>query len=326
MRLLNEQHWERMVDTQNGTDEEVDWSHISETVEIPLYYLHLLESRLDWRKLHFKAYMYTHLLEEFPHRIDWSLFCRTQTLDSSVYDRFTDVLDWEGVSCYQHMTESMIRKYADRLHWPHLCSQQIITEDILRDFHQYVDWECSDIYWRPLSSEFLHQFANKIDWKNVSIYQSLGDSDLEEFADRLYWTTIAWNRLLQNRDNSDSYVRDTADIFLKRHITHLNMETLSRLYPFRAPLLEWLLENHPSRPVWSVILEKTPIVPDKIVDRLCVDGHLEVTEATVPHWRRRKAINYLKNRWCERAYRPGDGVMYQKVKTQFHERVSLTIG
>ena len=52
--------------------------------------------------------------------------------------------------------------------------------------------------YEQLSSEFIREFADKLDWRLISQYQNLDSEIIEEFADRVDWFAI-----FMNQDNID---------------------------------------------------------------------------------------------------------------------------
>jgi hypothetical protein len=60
-----------------------------------------------------------------------------------------------------------------------------------------VDWYNVSHY-QTLSEGFIREFQNKVDWYNVSYYQTLSEGFIREFQTKVHWNWISQNKNISN--------------------------------------------------------------------------------------------------------------------------------
>ena len=63
-------------------------------------------------------------------------------------------------------------------------SRENLTEDFIREFADKVNWYYISLY-QHLSEDFIREFANRVNWNAVSANQRLSEDFIREFKDKV---------------------------------------------------------------------------------------------------------------------------------------------
>lgn len=104
--------------------------------------------------------------------------------------RFDKYLNWDLLSKYYDFNIDLLRMYFHRVNWYYILDRSKISEDVLREFAFSFSAECWSVISEKqiLSESFIHEFADKVDWTNIALYQSVSGkflSDHVSFAPQL---------------------------------------------------------------------------------------------------------------------------------------------
>ena len=95
--------------------------------------------------------------------------------------KFGRFLDWNLLSANYDFSIDMLRIYFHRVNWAMILRRIVFPEDFLREmassFGEY--WDIVSKH-QKLSESFIHDFANKVDWENIMLYQNVSGRFLEE--------------------------------------------------------------------------------------------------------------------------------------------------
>jgi hypothetical protein len=107
-------------------------------------------------------------------------------------------------------------------------------------------WEISR--YQSLSESFMERHADRLDWSGISRYQSLSEPFMKRHADRLNWWEISHSQSLsepfmeRNADRLDwweiSRHQSLSEEFIERNADHLDWRRISRHQPLSEPFME----------------------------------------------------------------------------------------
>lgn len=111
-------------------------------------------------------------------------------LNDKIIMRFDRYLNWELLSKHYDFNIDLLRIYFHRVNWHILLERCQFDESILREFASYFPPECWSIISEKqiLSESFIHDFADKVDWTDIALYQAVSGkflSDHVSFAPEL---------------------------------------------------------------------------------------------------------------------------------------------
>ncbi len=89
------------------------------------------------------------------------------------YDRY---LNWDLLSRHYNFSVDLLRIYQHRVKWPILLGRNSFEEKFLREMApNFSTQECWSIVSEKqnLSEYFIHEFADKVDWENIALYQNV---------------------------------------------------------------------------------------------------------------------------------------------------------
>jgi len=103
-------------------------------------------------------------------------------LTDQFVQRFDRYVNWPLLSLNYglDMPVDMIRIYQHRLIWTTLLRVRLFTESLLREFSPNFDSDCWEVLskYQRLSEDFIHDYADKVDWGFVEKYQTVSQSFL----------------------------------------------------------------------------------------------------------------------------------------------------
>lgn len=119
--------------------------------------------------------------------------CRYQNLSEEFIDLYGIFINWPSLSRNQYLTEDMMKKYCDKLDWVEILTFQNLSEEFLTNFviprGFDVDWTliCNH---QNLSEKFIKEHTKLVDWYEISVTQSLSKEFIIEFARKLNFGNI----------------------------------------------------------------------------------------------------------------------------------------
>lgn len=103
-------------------------------------------------------------------------------LNDRIIMRFDRYIDFELLSKHYEFPLYMLRIYQHRVKWPYIVRRQKLPENILREMVVNFDddtWGLISKYYN-LSETFIHDFADKVDWENIILFQTVSRDFLKE--------------------------------------------------------------------------------------------------------------------------------------------------
>ena len=105
--------------------------------------------------------------------------------------RFDRYLNWDLLSKHYDFNIDLLRIYFHRVNWYHIVNRCKLNETVLREFAFSFSPECWSLISQNqiLSESFIHDFADKVDWTNIALYQRVSGkflSDHVTFAPQLH--------------------------------------------------------------------------------------------------------------------------------------------
>ena len=76
---------------------------------------------------------------------------------------------------------------------------------ITKKFLNILDWKYISIH-QTLSESLIEKFANRVNWDNISIYQTLSEAFIEKFANQVHWENVSRYQML-----SESFIEKFAN-------------------------------------------------------------------------------------------------------------------
>lgn len=89
------------------------------------------------------------------------------------YDRY---LNWDLLSGHYSFSVDLLRIYQHRVNWSILLGRNSFDENLLREMApNFSTQKCWSIVCekQKLSESFIHEFADKVDWENIALYQKV---------------------------------------------------------------------------------------------------------------------------------------------------------
>lgn len=104
-------------------------------------------------------------------------------MTDAIIKKFDRFLNWELLSKHYDFSMDMLRIYQHRVDWSLVLKRIKFPEDFLREMSINFNncWSIISQY-QTLSEQFIHDFANYVNWEDILLYQSLsGKFFLEHF-------------------------------------------------------------------------------------------------------------------------------------------------
>jgi hypothetical protein len=94
-------------------------------------------------------------------------------LNDKIVMRFDRYINWDLLSKHYDFSIDLLRIYFHRVNWSILVQRRQFSEDVLREFSSQFSPECWSIISEKqiLSESFIHDFADRVDWVNIALYQ-----------------------------------------------------------------------------------------------------------------------------------------------------------
>lgn len=163
---------------------------------------------LELNEVVFNQALSDDFLREFADELDWSRASGRQTLSPAILRDFGERIDWKAWSAQPSVDDAMLEAFADKTHWPSVdCTNR--GEAFLRRHADALPWSGIrgvSANRLPLSSEFLRDFGERLNWAEWSRYGAISDAQLEEFSGRIHWASFS-----QNGHITDAQIRKYAD-------------------------------------------------------------------------------------------------------------------
>lgn len=118
--------------------------------------------------------------------------------------KFSKYLDWTLLSAHYSFSLDMLRSYQHRVNWSILLTKYKFPEHFLREMASYYFKDCWHIIPRhqTLSESFIHDYADKLDWEDVLLYQTHVSSKFLHDHSSFVGSTVI-DRYESRRDLSD---------------------------------------------------------------------------------------------------------------------------
>ena len=113
---------------------------------------------------------------------------------------------------------------ADWIDWTQISIEPRLSENFIREFAEYVDWGEISSYQRHLSDDFIREFSNYIDWEQYCRTGDVPQIIIREFPDEVYWD------LISHAAPSEDLIRD----FQHR----VDWESISSCQPLSVPFIK----------------------------------------------------------------------------------------
>ena len=162
--------------------------------------LHCNLDRDRWEFVQTRFSLPMSVLKKKRDEINWSHV-------SSEYEKFIDkdvielkdYVDFNAVVMWsRNVTEKCIRKLADRIDFHVLSQDRDMSFEFMEDFRDQMDWKEvleRRIRKRRIDDEFLVKFSGCVDWEILSRYWNFSDEQLDKYKDLLDWRTLSvWHK------------------------------------------------------------------------------------------------------------------------------------
>lgn len=128
-------------------------------------------------------------------------------LTDEVINSQGSVVDWNFLSEHYDFSLDMLRKYQQRVNWCHILRRLKLSEGFLREMTTNFDgcWSTVSMY-QTLSLEFIHDFAHKVDWDLIILYQNVPTDFLKSHVE--FMSTHEECLTFRHSDNNDTDVED----------------------------------------------------------------------------------------------------------------------
>lgn len=111
-------------------------------------------------------------------------------LNDAFVMKFSMYLNWKLLSKNYEFSTDMLRMFQHRVYWPVLLKRQKLNESLLREMVPNFDndsWTIISRY-QVLSESFISDFASKLDWEYIIMYQSVTGRFLRDYYK--YYTPV----------------------------------------------------------------------------------------------------------------------------------------
>lgn len=146
----------------------------------------------SWQKLTQDA------IEEFTNYVVWEkIFCH-QTLSNNFIRKHIDKIndyDWESICNFQNLDEQFLKEYKEHIVWhtiiiKHPDIPETFFED--KEIKSYIKMQ--QLTQRPLSEDFIRRHKDEFNaqsWYSISIFSKLSEKFMDEFANYLDWEQLS---------------------------------------------------------------------------------------------------------------------------------------
>jgi len=131
-------------------------------------------------------------LEKYEDILDWVMISTHQSLSEAMIEKFEKKVNWVLLSSFTLMSESFLAKHRNDICWsviPSIHTGQVLSEKFIRDFANFLNWDNISTFC-PLSESFIDVYSDKVNWKNISAYQTLSSSFIKKHVDDVDWELI----------------------------------------------------------------------------------------------------------------------------------------
>lgn len=96
--------------------------------------------------------------------------------------KFSRYLNWNDLSKYYDFSDYMLLMYQHRILWALVLKRQRLNETMLREMALNFDSDawCVLSQYQVLSESFIADFADKVDWDNIILYQNVSNQFLRD--------------------------------------------------------------------------------------------------------------------------------------------------
>lgn len=250
------------IDIIRKYENKIDWKNLSQSFKVTLEFIEEFKNKINWSSLSENTSLSIDMIEKYNDLLDWTnltLFSNhwdyyDKIKDSPIFNdgilwKYRDKIVWDliGPSFYKEkmtmLSESdhveFLRKYKTFLNWK-FTSRFIgfFTTKEFEEFQDYIDIGTA-VYYTKLPEWFILKNLGKLtpdNWNQISFHQTLTESFIRSFEDRVDWNSISFKQTL-----SESFIRDYKD--------RVDWSSIS----FRQKLSEPFIREFASRVNWSYI-------------------------------------------------------------------------
>lgn len=115
----------------------------------------------------------------------WTLLSReAKEPDGVINDNFVlkyaKYLDWDLLSQHYNFSIDLLRSCMHKVNWSYLVKRMKFDETFLREAQSNFSEECWSLIsqYQALSEPFIHDFADKVVWDNIVLYQNVSGAFL----------------------------------------------------------------------------------------------------------------------------------------------------
>jgi len=118
------------------------------------------------------------------------------------------IFDLEFKYNYPSKYRQTVKKwYKSVLYWRDILKRYVnnFSEEFIREYADYIDWEQVSMH-VTLSEDFIREFQDKVKWGPICHNQKLSEDFIREFKDKVNWSQIAHHQTL-----SEDFIREFQD-------------------------------------------------------------------------------------------------------------------
>ena len=134
-------------------------------------------------------------LRLFAGRLNWITVMLNIPLDEELYESIPQ-REWDLVFGLRGLSEPLLERLIERdvlkshYHWCHVTRVQVLSEAFMRRHASDVEWSYVARKQFNLSVEFLEEFADRLNWVDVYLYQTKAITENPDFASRNEWRRL----------------------------------------------------------------------------------------------------------------------------------------
>lgn len=198
----------------------------------------------DWHSLSSKT-LDDDFIIDFKDKISW-MVVSYNSLSKRVINECKDYLNWYLLSFSMPIDIEYIKEIKDNINWNAFSRRDDITDDIIDEFYNYLDWNIISEYYDNIDEDFIRVYQHFVDWEMISFRCRMSEDFIEEFSDKVIWTTIARKRLSEQ--------------FIKKHYEKLSSSSFL------------FIVNEVSESFLSSILTPNLLFKQRLSDKFIIDN------------------------------------------------------
>lgn len=247
--------------------------------------------KLSWRMQQF-------IKTPWKSRLRAQRISAQEILSEEFMDKYNGYLFWEDLCQHQEMSEKFIEDHINRIYPIPLLNRGLIGESFIRKYAFDINWKTISNSYAHLSTEFLREFKDRIDWNRYFNYHVPTEKFIEEFKDVVPWSYVpgrvkmSENFIRRHRLEMEKYYafwtnicehQDLSEEFIEEFAEKVDWKAVS----YKQKLSKEMMHKYADKLEWRYIIS------NQNIDQKFVEEHIDYILPLSP-WQWTDMIKHIK--------------------------------